>query len=96
MKYSEVIDMLGREGKDKITGVKGIISSISFDLYGCIQVVLTPSKVKENSEIVFAGWFDINRIELTKKKRTMVPPSYETKYSSSKDVHGPAAKPSPR
>lgn len=95
MRYSEVVELLGSKGKDRITKQDGVISSISFDLYGCIQVLLTPLKVKNGMEIKSHGWFDLNRIEITKGKKVMEHPSFETKYDTFNDVGGPAEKPIP-
>ena len=36
------LKLLGLKVKDKVTGFTGIITSVSFDLYGCIQVIITP------------------------------------------------------
>ncbi len=33
---------LGLKAEDMVTGFKGVVSTVSFDLYGCIQAVLTP------------------------------------------------------
>ena len=39
------LDLLGRKVEDKVTGIKGVVTSVSFDLYGCIQAVITtPAK----------------------------------------------------
>jgi len=93
MRYNDVIEMLGSEAKDKITKQNGVISSIAFDLYGCIQVLLTPLKVENNHDIKVHGWFDINRMVITKKRKIMNHPSFENKYSELKDVSGPSEKP---
>lgn len=87
-----VIDMLGFEAEDKITGCSGTISSVSFDLYGCIQVLLTP-KVKKGTETKVYGWFDVARIKIKSKKRIMEHPSFEQKYKTKENVNGPAEKP---
>ena len=96
MNYADAVEMLGCKGKDKITKQDGVVSSISFDLYGCIQVLLTPLKVKNSEDIKVQGWFDINRIEISKGKRVMEHPDFETKYKALKNVGGPAEKPMPR
>jgi hypothetical protein len=41
------LTILGKKAKDKITGVEGIITSISFDLYGCIQASIDRGVNKE-------------------------------------------------
>lgn len=30
------IDLLGLKAEDKVTGFKGVITTLSFDLYGCV------------------------------------------------------------
>ena len=41
----EAINMLGRKAKDRVTGFEGVISSVSFDLYGCVCGIITPPKL---------------------------------------------------
>lgn len=43
MKVKNHLALLGLKVQDKVTGFKGVISSISFDLYGCVQAAITPS-----------------------------------------------------
>jgi hypothetical protein len=93
MRYNDAVDMLGYSAKDKVTKQCGVISSVCFDLYGCIQVLLTPLKVKNNIDIRPQGWFDINRIIITNKKRIMTHPSFENKYNNVNDTGGPSEKP---
>ena len=95
MKYEEVIDLLGRKGKDKITGRTGAISSICFDLYGCIQVTMTPTSVDNKEDVKIIGWLDINRIKILKGKKVMELVSFESNYASLEEVHGAASKPMP-
>ena len=66
------IDMLGNTYKDKITGFQGVASTVSFDLYGCVQVVLVPPV--DGSEKKDGHWFDVNRLERVRKKRVMPVP----------------------
>lgn len=42
--------LLGMEVKDKVTGFKGVVSTITFDLYGCIQAGVTP-KIKNGGNL---------------------------------------------
>lgn len=88
------VDLLGKTVKDRITGFKGVVTSVSFDLYGCIQVVICPGKIdKSGKELPSFGWIDINRIEKVKGKPVMEHPNFDVKYAKIKDVHGPANKP---
>ena len=88
------INLLGCRAKDLISGGNGIVTSICFDLYGCIQVIITPGKVgKDGKEVPSIGWIDINRARITNNKKIMKLPDFEIKYNSFESVHGPANKP---
>jgi len=73
------MDLLGKQGRDKVTGAKGVITCVSFDLYGCIQLVLTP-RVKKDGKPEVGTWFDVTRIEITDKKPVMDLPDYNRGY----------------
>lgn len=79
-----VIDLLGRTAKDKVTGFNGVITSVSFDLYGCTQAIVSPP-VRDDQTKPDAHWLDVNRLEISRAGRVMPLPSFEDK--------GPAAKP---
>ena len=57
---------LGQEGKDKVTGFKGIITGRAQYLYGCDQYNLVPS-VGKDGKIGDAQWFDEGRIQIIGK-----------------------------
>ncbi len=65
MKEIKTINKLGKMGKDKITGFSGIVTSVSFDLYGCSQLWLTP-KVNKDMFIPDGKWFDEGRVKIGK------------------------------
>jgi hypothetical protein len=90
--YDQVIGLLGCKGKDIITDFKGIITSVCFDLYGCIQVILT-HKVDKDGKEVDSRWLDINRIKVLDKRLVMQMPDLKNKYAAILDVNGPADKP---
>jgi len=69
------LDLLGKRIKDRVTGIEGVATSVSFDLYGCVQVVLTPA-VQDDNEIKSGVWMDVNRIEILDHERVMEPPDY--------------------
>lgn len=58
--------MLGHRGVDKVNKFEGIVTSVSFDLFGCIQVVLTPDVIVKDGKIEKQEgyWFDVNRINI--------------------------------
>jgi hypothetical protein len=88
----QCVGMLGHEAKDKVTGFTGMVSSIAFDAYGCIQAVLTP-KVGKDAKYPDGHWFDVNRLEVGKRILPMPTFDQATARITSK---GPAEKPLPR
>ena len=87
------IDLLGHKAKDKITGMEGVIVSVAFDLYGCVQVVLHPGLDKDG-KLMEQLWFDVGRLELTSPIRVMEPPPIGPKPALVFNK-GPAEKPIP-
>lgn len=85
------LDLLGKKAKDRITGVEGVITSVSFDLYGCVQCTLNRGVDKDGKPYdVF--WFDIGRMEVASAKRVMDPPDYDF-GPVAEGKKGPAEKP---
>lgn len=82
---NDFLNDLGYQGEDCITGFKGIVSSVCFDVYGCVQYCLV-SKVDKNGEHK-SMWCDAKRVTTNKKKRVMTPPLYEKETPFS--VQGP-------
>ena len=70
------IDLLGFRAEDKVTGFKGVVSSESFDLYGCVQAAVAPGLDKEG-KIADSHWFDVVRLKLQSKKPVMVVPNFD-------------------
>lgn len=87
------IDLLGLKAEDKVTKFKGVITCLSYDLYGCIQVVVTPEADPKTGKTENGLWFDITRIKLKSKKPVMAIPNFEKGYVS-KGKKGCAEKPS--
>jgi len=57
-------EVLGKLGKDKVTGFEGVITARAKHLYGCDTLFLT-AKVKDNKrEDSGNGWYDKGRIEI--------------------------------
>jgi len=70
------LKLLGFKVKDMVTGFKGVVSSIGYDLYGCVQAVVTPEADK-TGKMEDSRWFDTKRLEITSKKPVMPVPSFE-------------------
>ena len=41
------LDLLGMQVRDQVTGYSGVVTSVCFDLYGCIQAVVHPGTDKD-------------------------------------------------
>lgn len=79
------IELLGYQARDRVTGFTGVVSSICFDLFGCVQALVTPP-VDEKGNCSDSRWFDVARL-ITSGDRVMEPPAHFT------EDRGPAEKP---
>ncbi len=70
------IELLGLKVKDEVSGFEGVVSTISFDLYGCIQVVITPP-VNKDGEIKEGQWFDVSRLKILNNIPVIPVPDFE-------------------
>jgi hypothetical protein len=86
----ENLQKLGHKVTDRVTGFKGVITSMTFDLYGCIQAVVTPQAETQSQKIEDSRYFDIQRLKITSKNPVMDVPAF---VSADK---GPAEKPAIR
>lgn len=91
MKIQEHMKLLGIKVKDRITGFEGIATCLSFDLYGCIQALVTPGCGKDGAQ-KDSRWFDVTRLESKSKSPVMALPNYDYGYVS-EGRKGPAEKP---
>ena len=66
---------LGYRARDRVTGMEGVIVSVVFDLYGCIQVILNPGLDKEGKP-GDSHYYDVSRLEFLSKKPVMDQPNY--------------------
>jgi len=92
--YKRHIDLLGYKAEDKITGFKGVIDSVCFDLYGCIQVSLKPP-VDKDGKIPDSFWFDVTRLKINTKVRIVKLPNFYEGYVA-EGKKGAADKPTMR
>ena len=93
-KVQEHLDLLGHRVKDRVSGATGIVASISFDLYGCIQAIVDRG-IGADGKKLEPGWFDVIRLKRISTEPVMERPDYvEGKIAEGK--HGPAEKPESR
>ena len=89
---NEHMKILGMKIKDRVTGAKGIATSISFDLYGCIQVVMV-AEADKDGKTEGGTWYDIQRLQVIGKKAVMPAPDF-MRGAIAEGKKGPAEKPS--
>jgi hypothetical protein len=91
MKVYEHLELLGKKVEDRVTGFKGVVASVSFDLYGCIQAVVNPGMGKDG-KLGEQTWFDIARLKVMSDKPVMAPPDFIVGVIAD-GKSGPAEKP---
>lgn len=94
---TETIDLMGLKAKDKVTGFEGVITSVSFDLYGCVQVALTPLAKPKAEELKHGHWFDVARVDVKDEKSRVMPvPDFKAMATKPENFeHGASPKPRP-
>jgi len=70
------LDLLGHRVEDKVTKAQGVVASIGFDLYGCVQALVNPGLDKDGI-IKDSRWFDVSRLMVLTKKPVMERPNFE-------------------
>jgi len=79
MEQGKHLSLLGLKAMDSVTGYFGVITTVSFDLYGCVQCVITPM-VGADGEIKCGNWFDVSRIKVTNTTPVMTQPNFDQGY----------------
>lgn len=85
------LSLLGMRVKDKVTGFTGVVTSIAFDLYGCIQAVINPG-VDKDGKLQDQTWFDVSRLEIVRDNPVIEQPNFESGRQA-EGKQGPAEKP---
>lgn len=73
------LQILGLPVRDKVTKFKGTATSVVYDLYGCIQVSLTP-EVDKDGKPGEIKWYDVTRLEVLGTKPVVTLPDYSKGY----------------
>jgi hypothetical protein len=79
MQVSKHLELLGKKVEDAVTGYKGVVISISFDLYGCVQAVVQPA-MDDKGEMSSGNWFDVTRLTVTDETPVMALPDFVAGY----------------
>lgn len=70
------LSLLGMKVEDKVTGATGVVDSVGFDLYGCIQASVNPGLGKDGKPMD-CRWFDIGRLTIKSEKPVMDVPNFD-------------------
>jgi hypothetical protein len=85
--------LLGLRVEDRITGMSGVVASVCFDLYGCVQAIVNRG-VDKDGKLHEQHWFDVNRLRVLDETPVMEPPNFD--YGTPdlrRHEHGAAEKP---
>lgn len=86
------LSWLGLRVGDKLTTFTGIISSISFDVSGCIQGYVRPEECKDG-KMAEGYWLDLNRLEILSPNQIIKPCFHGIEMANK--VNGPENKTDP-
>jgi hypothetical protein len=84
----QALQFLGSSQRDVVTGLAGVVTSICFDINGCIQACLKPPLDKDG-KIPDGYWIDLDRLQ-ERGQRVMPAFPYEVPLARRA---GPAEKP---
>lgn len=73
------LQILGLPVRDRVTKFKGTASSVVYDLYGCIQVSITP-EIDKDGKAGEIRWYDVARLEVLGTKSIVPLPDYSKGY----------------
>lgn len=71
----EHLKLLGCKVRDVVTGFEGIVETVGFDLYGCIQAVVKPG-LDDKGQIQDGRWLDVKRL-IAISQPVMVAPRFD-------------------
>jgi hypothetical protein len=93
---TESLALLGTVMRDKVTQFEGMVSTVGFDAYGCVQAILSPMQLRDGKK-QDGEWFDVKRLvpaDDKKPKRIMDSPFAEPPAMGREK--GPGEKPAMR
>ncbi len=69
------MELMGFKVRDAVTGFEGVVETIAFDLYGCVQAIVKPG-LDDKGQVQDGRWFDVKRLTAISDKPVMEPPTY--------------------
>jgi hypothetical protein len=91
---TKALELLGLKVRDRVTGFAGVASSICFDLYGCIQAIVSPA-VDEKGAMPESKWIDVSRLEVLDAVPVMEIPGGRFTVARSSSPAAPTDHPGP-
>ena len=85
------LGILGFRVEDSVTGFKGVATSVGFDLYGCVQIIVNPG-LGADGKLGDSQWFDIARLKVVSDAPVMAVPNFDFGQVA-EGKKGPAEKP---
>lgn len=76
MKVYDHLKLLGMRATDKVTGLNGVITSVCFDLFGCVQAAVHPG-VDADKKMKESFWMDVSRLTIEGAEPVMERPNFE-------------------
>ena len=76
MSLTTHFDLLGMRVMDRVTKFTGVVTSVTFDLYGCIQAIVNPG-MGVDGKVGESLWFDVNRLSVMDSVRVMDKPAFD-------------------
>ena len=76
------MSLLGLIVKDKVTNFEGVVTTVAFDLYGCVQAIVTP--VIKDSKLDESRWPDTKRLVILHNLPVMDIPKFEASFEDTK------------
>lgn len=74
---NEHFKLLGFNVRDIVSGFEGVAESVSFDLYGCVQMALRPATDRTKpGDFPDGRWFDVKRLRAISKTPVMEVPDF--------------------
>ncbi len=92
MNIEKHLSLLGFKVEDRVTGTSGVVTSVGFDLYGCIQAIVNPGNDKEGKPRD-PLWFDIGRLKVISHSPVMEQPNFTAIVPLIEGKKGPSEKP---
>lgn len=88
------LNLLGHRVRDRVTGFEGIVVTVFFDLFGCVQAGINPGRDKDGKR-QDSECMDVSRLEVLSETPVMERPNFEFNTSPeavSAGLKGPADK----